>query len=95
MAFVYDKANHFPRRVNQDNVVYQRLESTYWENSLKELIELYARETNSLHGQNILNQWDITREAFWQVCPKELLDKLEYPLQDAVGSIAGAFSKRK
>jgi len=88
MAFVYDEEGGFPQRVNDESVVLQRLASSHWEGILRDLVEEHARETGSLHAQNIVGQWDYTRGHFWQVCPKELLDKLEHPLEDAGYKVA-------
>ncbi len=82
MAFIYDEAGEFEDALNSDSVVYQRLTSTHWEDVLREMIAEHAEATKSLYAENILNQWQFKREHFWQVCPKELLDKLLHPLDD-------------
>ncbi len=82
MAFIYDEAGTFPQALNEESITWQRLASKHWEGLLRDLVAEHARETGSLHAENIVNQWDYTREHFWQVCPKELLDKLEHPLND-------------
>jgi glutamate synthase domain-containing protein 3 len=43
-----------------------------------------VRETDSLHAAEILADWQMQRPHFWQVCPKEMLQKLAYPLSDTV-----------
>jgi glutamate synthase (NADPH/NADH) large chain len=82
MAFVRDPGNEFADKVNPDSVVWQRLESQYWENTLVDLIEEHVAETGSRHAKRILQQWDLERGAFWQVCPKEMLSRLKHPLSD-------------
>jgi len=52
----------------------------HWENQLKDLIEAHLAETGSRRAHEILQDWDITRTQFVQVCPKEMLDKLPVPL---------------
>ncbi len=46
MAFVYDEAGDFPLFVNGGSVVHQRLESQYWEQHLRALIESTRRRRN-------------------------------------------------
>ncbi len=82
MAFVYDEAGSFEGMVNGDSVVICSLSSAYWEEELRKVIASYATATRSLHAANILNQWEFVRGHFWQVCPKELTGRLNYPLSD-------------
>jgi glutamate synthase (NADPH/NADH) large chain len=83
MAFVYDEAGDFPLFVNSGSVVHQRLDSQYWEQHLRALIEEHAEETQSRFARRLLNDWTLERGRFWQVAPKEMLDKLAQPLGDA------------
>ena len=83
MAFVYDEAGDFPLFVNRDSVVWQRLESRHWEAQLRDLIEEHAEETQSRFARRLLNDWMLERDRFWQVAPKEMMDKLTHPLSDA------------
>jgi glutamate synthase (NADPH/NADH) large chain len=83
MAFVYDDAGDFPLFVNDGSVVHQRLESQYWESHLRRLIEEHAEETQSRFARRLLNDWMLERGKFWQIAPKEMLDKLAHPLSDA------------
>jgi glutamate synthase (NADPH/NADH) large chain len=82
MAFVYDEAGSFPVHANDETVIWQRLDSAYWEIHLKELIEEHAKETQSKFASRLLADWPLVRGRFWQVAPKEMLDKLEHPLSD-------------
>jgi glutamate synthase (NADPH/NADH) large chain len=82
MAFVLDPGDELPVKINPDSVVWQRLESAYWEQVLVDLIEEHAAETLSRHARRILQQWDIERTRIWQVCPKEMLPRLKHPLSD-------------
>jgi glutamate synthase (NADPH/NADH) large chain len=81
MAFVYDFENLFDYRVNQDNVIYQRLQTEFWEEVVLGLIREHARETHSAHAAEILAHWEREREKFWQVIPKEMLNRLTHPAQ--------------
>jgi glutamate synthase (NADPH/NADH) large chain len=82
MAFVYDEDGRFALRVNAESVIWQRLESSHWEGRLKALIEEHAAETQSKWAGSILNDWSQERKKFWQIVPKEMLDKLGQPLSD-------------
>jgi glutamate synthase (NADPH/NADH) large chain len=52
------------------------------------LIEEHARETGSKWAAGLLAEWDRTRQAIWQVCPKEMVNRLAHPLSDDTASIA-------
>ena len=80
MAFVYDLNNDFEKRVNEESVVWQRLETSYWVNYLKNLIEEHYKETNSTLSKNIINNFEKEIINFFQVCPKEMIDKLKNPI---------------
>ncbi|MFC7334609.1 glutamate synthase large subunit [Rhodocista pekingensis] len=80
MAFVYDEAGGFPKSVNGDSVIYQRLQVSYYESLLKELIEEHVAETGSRWASRLLNDWELVRGRFWQVVPKEMLNRLKVPV---------------
>ncbi len=80
MAFVYDANNNFEKKVNPDSVIWQRPETEYWIKFLKNLIFEYFKETNSIFANNLLNNFENEIINFIQVCPKEMLDKLDKPL---------------
>ena len=82
MAFVYDAAGEFPRYVNPDSVVWQRIDSLYWEAEAKSLIEEHVAETQSRFAQRLINDWALERDRFWQVVPREMLSRLPQPLSD-------------
>ncbi len=88
MAFVLDRDGQFERRVNRESVIVQRLESAHWESVVLALIEEHAAETGSKWAAGLLAEWDRTREAIWQVCPKEMVSRLTHPLNDSPASIA-------
>ncbi len=83
MAFVYDRADELERRINPESVVYQPLMSGYWEGVLRDLVAEHARETGSAYAQGLLDDWEVEQAKFRQVCPKEMLDRLDHPLSDA------------
>ena len=82
MAFVHDPAEEFNIRVNPDSVLWQRIGSAYWNDLLVSLIEEHAAETGSRHARRLLAQWETERLRFWQVCPKEMVNRLKQPLSD-------------
>ena len=47
MAFVYDPEDLLPERINDDSVIYQRIETEHWEAQVKDLIQQHCQETQS------------------------------------------------
>nr|MBP6380390.1 glutamate synthase large subunit [Sphingorhabdus sp.] len=88
MAFVLDPDGRFAERANPDGIVWQRLDSAFWEAELKALITEHAAATDSQWSNSIIEDWERRRGEFWQVCPKEMLSRLEHPLSDALASVA-------
>jgi glutamate synthase (NADPH/NADH) large chain len=84
MAFVYDETGKFPSYVNGDSVVWQRIDSNFWEARLQALISEHVAETQSRFARRLLNDWTLERDRFWQVVPKEMLTRLDQPLSDRV-----------
>jgi len=80
MAFIYDISNDFEKKVNPDSVVWQKVETEFWSNSLKKLVAEHALETNSEFSKKIISNFENEIENFIQVCPKEMLDKLSNPI---------------
>jgi glutamate synthase (NADPH/NADH) large chain len=82
MAWVLDLDDRFLSTVNPDNVVVQRLASRHWEGVLHALVSEHADETGSRFAKELLRDWDRVRGAFWQVCPKEMINRLAHPLTE-------------
>jgi glutamate synthase (NADPH/NADH) large chain len=82
MAFVLDTDGRFAERANPDSIVWQRLDSTYWEAQLKALVQAHADSTDSTWSRSIIEDWDRRRGEFWQICPKEMLARLGNPMSD-------------
>ncbi len=80
MAFVLDVSGQFENRANPDSIIWQRLASPWWEAKLRALIGAHAVATDSKWANTILDDWDRWRDQFWQICPKEMLGRLEQPL---------------
>ncbi|QUT05065.1 glutamate synthase large subunit [Sphingobium phenoxybenzoativorans] len=88
MAFILDEHGVFPSRANPESIVWQRLDSVYWETRLKALIAEHAVATDSRWSHTLLDDWDRWRDHVWQVCPKEMISRLEYPLSDREEAVA-------
>ena len=56
------------------------METYYWNKFLKEILNTFITETNSKIAQKILNDFDNELKKFKQICPIEMLDKLENPI---------------
>jgi glutamate synthase (NADPH/NADH) large chain len=88
MAFVYDADGSFARRANPESIVWQRLASAHWESVLLALVRAHAASTDSKWAAGLLDDWDRIRDHFWQVCPKEMISRLAYPLDDTPALVA-------
>ena len=40
------------------------------------------RRNDLASAKRLLDQWEIEKQNFWQVCPKEMLNRLKHPLSD-------------
>ena len=83
MAFILDTDRKFEKQANPESIIWQRLDSAHWEAHLKGLIEAHHEATDSKWSETILRDWDRWRERFWQVCPKEMVDRIAHPLSDS------------
>jgi glutamate synthase (NADPH/NADH) large chain len=90
MAFVYDEDGRFADRANGDTVIWRRLASAHWEGVLKALIAEHSKRTGSSCAANLLSHWSVDRLTFWQICPREMLQRLKHPLSDSTSSVAAA-----
>jgi glutamate synthase (NADPH/NADH) large chain len=90
MAYVYDADGLFDARVNPDSVVWQRVEVPHYEGVLKALVEEHFAETQSAFAESLLTNWSSELGKFWQVVPKEMLNKLEIPVTAAASAKASA-----
>jgi glutamate synthase (NADPH/NADH) large chain len=82
MAFVLDGEGEFAERANPDSIVWQPVRSAHWEGVLRRLVERHAKETQSSFAARLLNDWDLELPNFLQICPKEMLKRLEHPLDE-------------
>ncbi len=80
MAYVYDPKGVFGQYVNQESLILTPVTTPYWEAQLKRLLEQHLTETDSPKAKEILHRWDEELANFVQICPKEMLNRLAYPL---------------
>ena len=80
MAFVYDEKNTFENFVNPASIIWQEVETDHWKNFLKDSLNAFVEETNSKITKKILNDFENELKKFKQICPIEMLDKLENPI---------------
>ena len=80
IAFIYDKSEQFEKKVNEESVVWQNVETEYWKKFLKVLIEEHYIETGSSLSKQIIENFDEEINNFVQVCPKEMVNKLKNPI---------------
>ena len=80
MAFIYDPNKQFENYVNPNSVIWRAPETDYWKNYLKSLIIQHFNETHSIISQEIIKNFENEIKNFIQVCPKEMVNKLEKPL---------------
>ena len=82
MAYLYDPDGVAEDYMNLESIVTAGIGHPHWEAQLKGLIERHAAETGSRRAQDILQNWATEKANFLQVCPKEMLQHLPYPLSD-------------
>ncbi|HET6468387.1 MAG TPA: glutamate synthase large subunit [Geminicoccaceae bacterium] len=83
MAFVYDPLAALPTRINDDMVIWQRIEVDHWALLLFKLLEEHVAETQSELGKRLLREFDRELANFWQIVPMEMLDRLDVPVNAA------------
>ena len=80
MAYLYDPKENARKQVNTESVLISNITVDYWEAQLKSLIMQHIDETESVKAINIIENWDIEKHAFLQICPKEMLIHLPHPI---------------
>jgi len=63
-----------------ESIVTLPVSVSHWEEQLKSLIEEHLMETKSPKAARILNRWDEELNNFVQICPKEMLNHIPFPL---------------
>ena len=80
MAFVYDKEGTLPVRINLEDVFYQQQMTNIGKNFLFSKIEEHFKLTHSNHAKNLIDNWEKEKYLFWQIIPKEMINKFEEPV---------------
>jgi glutamate synthase (NADPH/NADH) large chain len=89
MAYVYDPEGVAEDFMNLESILTCAVGHPHWEMQLKGLIQRHLEETGSRIAERILSNWDRERQNFLQVCPKEMVDRLPYPLSRRAGEGSG------
>jgi glutamate synthase (NADPH/NADH) large chain len=80
MAYLYDPEGTSADMMNMESLVTCKVTNPEWEAQLKGLIQRHFDETRSRKAEAILQNWDLEKGIFVQVCPTEMLDKIPHPL---------------
>ena len=80
MAFIFDEKKNFENYVNPNSVIWQPVETDFWKKYLNDILKQFYNETNSKIAKRIITEYDRELKNFIQVCPIEMLDKLENPI---------------
>ena len=80
MAFIYDEKNEFESFANPVSIIWQSVETNYWKKFLEENIKDFESKTASQKAKKILKNFQTELRNFKQVCPIEMLDKLDNPI---------------
>ena len=59
---------------------WQQIETDFWKLFLKEKLNEFLKETNSVVAKEILDDFEVELKKFKQICPVEMLDKLDNPI---------------
>lgn len=80
MAFLYDPEGRAETVMNMETLVTCRVTVEHWHDLLHGLVARHHQETGSRRAADILQHWDHEVGSFLQVCPREMLNKLEAPI---------------
>ena len=75
-----DEKNEFENFANPASIIWQSVETDYWKKFLKESIKDFESKTSSQKAKKILENFEYELKNFKQVCPIEMLDKLDNPI---------------
>ncbi len=68
------------KKINPESVIWQNVETEHWINFLKRLVLEHSKETDSVLSTNIIKNFEKEIKNFVQICPKEMINKLENPI---------------
>ena len=66
--------------MNMETLVTCPVTVDHWQDQLKGLIARHAAETGSRKATDLIQNWDLEKDSFVQVCPKEMLVHIPFPL---------------
>jgi len=90
MAFVFDADGSLDDRLNPEAVDLYPLETAYWSDYCRALIQEHHQETHSRWAETLLQEWDMARTKFRHVVPREVLSMLEHPLTNTAANDTAA-----
>ena len=74
------KKNEFENFANPASIIWQQVETDFWKSFLRKNIEDFQSKTNSQKAKVIIDNFDEEIRNFKQICPIEMLDKLDNPI---------------
>jgi glutamate synthase (NADPH/NADH) large chain len=80
MAFLYDPEGEAESLMNMESLVTCPVTNDHWVSVLEGLVRRHAEETGSRKALDLLQHWEEELPKFLQICPTEMLDKLEHPI---------------
>ena len=87
VAYLYDPNGTAEVLMNMETLVTCPVTVPHWEEQLHDLIARHLEETGSRRAAEILQNWDVEKASFIQVCPKEMLVHIPAPLSLEEGAI--------
>ncbi|MGI9395728.1 MAG: glutamate synthase large subunit, partial [Boseongicola sp.] len=81
MAYLYDPDTSSVGLINLETLVVVPVADGHYMTQLEGLLERHLEETGSNKAAALLQHWSDERQNFIQVCPKEMLNSLEVPLE--------------
>ena len=86
MAYLHDPEGTAQDFMNMDTLLVGPVATEPWRSEIEGFLRHHVRETGSRKAQEILQNWDVELSRFLQVCPKEMLPRLAYPLEGSPGA---------
>jgi len=80
MAYLYDPDGVAADLINMETLVTCPVTVDHWMTQLEELVEAHLEETGSKKAARILQDWDVEKANFLQICPIEMLKHIPAPL---------------
>ena len=80
MAYLYDPDDQARTLMNHETLVTVAVNEGHYMAELEGLLERHLEETGSRKAAAILQHWDEKKHHFLQLVPREMLDKLDVPI---------------